>query len=44
MIAIIGHFLDRNLKYQTWLLALRRHRGDHGGENIARTIEKVIRE
>jgi hypothetical protein len=44
MIAVIGNFLDRNLEYQTWLLALRRHRGDHKGENIAKTIENVVRD
>lgn len=44
MIAVIGHFLNQDLEYQTRLLALRRHRGDHSGENIARTIEKVIRD
>jgi len=44
MIAVIGHFLNRNLEYQTRLLALRKYRGDYNGENIARTIEKVIRD
>jgi hypothetical protein len=44
MIAVIGHFLDRNLEYQTRLLGLPRHQGDHSGDNIAKTIEKVIRD
>lgn len=44
MIAVIGRFLDRNLKYQTRLLASRRNPEDHSRESRARTIEKVIRE
>jgi hypothetical protein len=44
MIAIFGHFIDRNLEYQDRLLALRQQQGTHSGENIAYTVEQVLRE
>ena len=44
MAAVIAHFLDRDLKYQTRLLALRRHRGAHYGGNLASSIERIINE
>jgi hypothetical protein len=43
-VAIIGHFLDRDHQYQIRVLGFRRQIGTHTGENIAHTLENVIRD
>jgi hypothetical protein len=42
--AITAHFLDRQGKHQSRLLARRRQLGCHSGENLAVTLGQVVRE
>ncbi|RKK11398.1 hypothetical protein BFJ66_g15989 [Fusarium oxysporum f. sp. cepae] len=42
--AVTAHFLDRQGKHQSRLLALRRQLGCHSGENLAVTLGRVMRE
>ncbi|KAJ3454567.1 hypothetical protein MRS44_013167 [Fusarium solani] len=42
--AVTAHFLDRQGKHQSRLLALRRQLGCHSGENLAVTLSRVVRE
>ena len=42
-IAIFGHFLDREYRQQNCLIGFRRQLGSHAGENIAHTLEEVIK-
>ena len=42
-IAIFAHFLDREYRQQNRLIGFRRQLGSHTGENIAHTLEEVIK-
>lgn len=42
IIALFGHFLDEQYRYQSRLLAFRRHLGSHSGERIALTLYEAI--
>jgi hypothetical protein len=42
MVAVVAHFLDRNLKNQSLLIGVRRVKGSHSGENIAEVIIPVL--
>uniref|UniRef100_A0A0D2YIA2 DUF659 domain-containing protein n=1 Tax=Fusarium oxysporum (strain Fo5176) TaxID=660025 RepID=A0A0D2YIA2_FUSOF len=44
VMAVMAHFLDRQGKHQSRLLALRRQLGCHSGENLAVTLGQVVRE
>jgi hypothetical protein len=44
VMAVTAHFLDRQGKHQSRLLALRRQLGCHSGENLAVTLGQVVRE
>jgi hypothetical protein len=44
IMAVTAHFLDRQGKHQSRLLALRRQLGCHSGENLAVTLSQVVRE
>ena len=44
IMAVTAHFLDRQGKHQSRLLALRRQLGCHSGENLAVTLSRVVRE
>ncbi|KAL7755481.1 hypothetical protein ACKLNR_014579 [Fusarium oxysporum f. sp. zingiberi] len=44
VMAVTAHFLDRQGKHQSRLLALRRQLGCHGGENLAVTLGQIVRE
>lgn len=43
-IAIFAHFLDREYRQQNRLIGFRRQLGTHAGENIANTLEEVIKD
>lgn len=43
-IAIFAHFLDREYRRQNRLIGFRRQLGTHAGENIANTLEEVIKD
>jgi len=40
--AVFGYYVDNDRSLCTQLLAVKRIRGNHGGENIARSLLKVI--
>ena len=42
--AVHAHFIDNKGKQQNVLIALRRQLGSHDGENLAHTLEKVVRD
>uniref|UniRef100_A0A0D2YIC8 HAT C-terminal dimerisation domain-containing protein n=1 Tax=Fusarium oxysporum (strain Fo5176) TaxID=660025 RepID=A0A0D2YIC8_FUSOF len=44
VMAVTAHFLDRQGKHQSRLLALRRQLGCHSGESLAVTLGQVVRE
>jgi hypothetical protein len=44
MMAVHAHFIDNKGKQQNVLIALRRQLGSHDGENLAHTLEKVVRD
>jgi hypothetical protein len=44
MIAVVAHFLDRNLKNQSFLIDMRRVKGSHSGENIAEAVIPILGE
>jgi hypothetical protein len=44
VMAATAHFLDRQGKHQSRLLALRRQLGCHSGESLAVTLGQVVRE
>ncbi|KAJ0122841.1 hypothetical protein HZ326_31574, partial [Fusarium oxysporum f. sp. albedinis] len=44
VMAVTAHFLDRQGKHQSRLLALHRQLGCHSGENLAVTLGQVVRE
>lgn len=44
VMAVTGHFLDRQGQQQMRLLALRRQFGSHNGDNLADTLFRVVRE
>lgn len=44
VLAIVSHFLDNDDKNTALLLGLRRVRGSHSGENIAKEVLYVLRE
>ncbi|KAF3343220.1 hypothetical protein VD0002_g9711 [Verticillium dahliae] len=44
MIGVFGHYIDKHQQQQNRLLALQRQSGAHSGENIAKTLRKVIDE
>ncbi|KAF5597260.1 transposase [Fusarium pseudocircinatum] len=44
VMAVTAHFLDRQGKHQSHLLALRRQLGCHSGESLAVTLRQVVRE
>ncbi|KAI8404300.1 hypothetical protein FOFC_15795 [Fusarium oxysporum] len=44
VMTVTAHFLDRQGKYQSRLLALRRQLRCHSGENLAVTLGRVVRE
>lgn len=44
IMAVTAHFLDRQGKHQSRLLALRRQLGCHSGENLAETLSQVVQE
>jgi len=43
-ISIFGHYINKNQEYHSRLLAFRRQSGAHSGENVAYTIEGVLKE
>lgn len=44
LMAVVGHYLDKQLQSQTRLLSLKRLEGDHGGKNQARLILQVLQD
>ena len=42
IVAVSGHFLDKEGRQQQRLLALTRQPGSHAGENIAHTLRRVV--
>jgi hypothetical protein len=44
IMAIVAHFIDKQKKHQTRLLALRKQQGAHSGSNLATTLVTVTRE
>lgn len=44
MLAVCAYFTDEQYQLKTVMLALRRIRGSHSGENIAQTLYHVIKE
>ena len=44
LLAVCAHFTDKHHQLRTIMLALRRIRGSHSGENIAQTLYHVIKE
>lgn len=42
MVAVIAHFLDKDLKNRSLLIGMRRVRGSHSGENTAEAIIPVL--
>ncbi|OAQ60812.1 transposase [Purpureocillium lilacinum] len=42
IVAVSGHFLDKEGRQQQRLLALTRQPGPHAGENIAHTLRRVV--
>ena len=44
LLAVVGHFVDENYNIRSIILALRRVKGSHSGENLAHTILQVIDE
>jgi hypothetical protein len=43
-IAIFAHFLDREYRHKNRLIGFRRQLGTHAGENIADTLEEIIKD
>jgi len=43
-ISIFGHYINKKQEYHSRLLAFRRQSGAHSGENVAYTIEGVLKE
>jgi hypothetical protein len=44
IMAVHAHFIDNKGKQQNVLIALHRQLGSHNGENLAHTLEKVVRD
>lgn len=44
IMAIVSHYIDKDGKKQTKLLAIRRLEGDHNGENQAQLVLQVLKE
>lgn len=44
LLAICGHFVDKNHKIRTVMLALCRVKGSHSGENLTQTVIQVLKE
>lgn len=44
MMAVVCHYIDKSDKNRTRLIALRRLRGSHSGENMSELLVEVIRE
>lgn len=44
LLAVVGHFVDENYNIRSVILALRRVKGSHSGENVAHIILQVIDE
>lgn len=44
LIALVAHFLDKDLKNRSVLIGMRRVRGSHSGENIAESIIPILEE
>lgn len=44
LLGIYVHFVDKQYKIKTVMIALRCIKGSHSGENIAHTLEQVIKE
>jgi hypothetical protein len=44
MLAVFGHFIDRDYRYQARLLSFRTHQGSHSGENIANSVKEVVKD
>lgn len=44
MMAVVCHYIDKSDKNRTRLIALRRFRGGHSGENMSELLVEVIRE
>ncbi len=42
LVAVVCHYLDKNLKSRSYLIGLKRVRGAHSGENIAEAIIPVL--
>lgn len=42
IVAVVAHFLDKDLKNQSLLIGMRKIRGSHSGENIAEAIIPII--
>lgn len=44
MMAVVCHYIDQSDKSRTRLIALRRLRGSHLGENMSKLLVEVIQE
>lgn len=44
LIGVIAYFADKDYRLRTIMLALRRIKGSHSGENIAYTLQQIIKE
>jgi hypothetical protein len=44
MMAAVCHYIDKSHKKRTRLIALRRLRGSHSGENIDKHLAEIVQE
>ena len=44
MIAITDHWVDKNWKVHSTLIAIREIEGDHDGENISEIVHTILKE
>jgi hypothetical protein len=44
LVAVVAHYLDKDLNARSYLIGLRRIKGAHSGENIAEAMLPILRE